>query len=166
MLCVLQSIKNKKKEAVVKRKKLHKEFNIYKKNSVVIKRLRVGKNKKHSPLSTFGRIFSLKVCSYGSVADAKFAAVVKVNHLNCSYPYPMLPLLVLSTSPPCTHCIVWRKVFNEELGAGGKRLGLCPQARWQVGRDKIYNYVGKYPLQHTTLSLVADATQTIVCAGP
>ena len=33
-------------------------------------------------------------------------------------------------------------MFNEELAEGGKELGLCPHARWQVGRDKVYNYAG------------------------
>jgi hypothetical protein len=62
----------------------------------------------------------------------------------------------------CFHlCCLPQQVVNEELaepGRDGKRklLGLNPQARWQVGRDRIYNYVGQVILLSRRLQSYAS----------
>ena len=87
------------------------------KRAVFIRKIRIGKNTKHSPLSTWGRIFALKVCNAGFVSDSKYQPLIEL--INKEF---------AENKPDQTRTL----------------LGLNPQALcgWQVGRDKAYNYAG------------------------
>ena len=85
------------------------------KRAVFIRKIRIGKNTKHSPLSTWGRIFALKVCNAGSVSDSKYQPLIQLINKELA-----------ENKPDQTRTL----------------LGLNPQARWQVGRDRAYNYAG------------------------
>lgn len=76
-MCV--QIATRKAAGLVKEKgKIVREFKRFKAKAVIIKKIRLGRNKKNSPITVWGRLFSLKVCSGGDIADAKFASTVRV----------------------------------------------------------------------------------------
>ena len=84
--------------ANVEKRKAVKERKEIEKRAVFIRKLRLGKNLKHSPISVFGRIFALKVCNRGNIPDSRYQAVVEVvslhplvSHVVCS------PLLLATT---------------------------------------------------------------------
>ena len=84
--------------ANVEKRKVVKERKELEKRAVFIRKLRLGKNLKHNPFSTFDRTFALKVCNCGNIPDSRYQAVVEVvslhplvSHVVCS------PLLLATT---------------------------------------------------------------------
>jgi len=85
-----------------KRKIVH-EFKRFKAKAVIIKKIRLGRNKKNSPITTWGRLFSLKLCSGGDIADAKFASTVQVlcpSPIACASHQLPVPLINCLCLPP------------------------------------------------------------------
>ena len=91
-----------------KRKIVH-EFKRFKAKAVIIKKIRLGRNKKNSPITIWGRLFSLKLCSGGDIADAKFASTVQVLCLlpiacaSHQLPVPLINCLCLSSIACASH---------------------------------------------------------------
>ena len=63
-----------------------------------IRKLRLGKNLKHNPISTFGRIFALKVCNCGNIPDSRYQAVVEVVSLHPLVSHVLCSPLLLATT--------------------------------------------------------------------
>jgi hypothetical protein len=80
-----------KRKAVKQRKEIEQR-------AVFIRNLRLGKNLKHSPISTFGRIFALKVCNRGNIPDSRYQAVVAVISLQPLVSHVVFSPLLLATT--------------------------------------------------------------------
>ena len=64
--------------ACSEKRKAVRQMNAVKAKAIFIKKMRLGKNKPHSPMTTWSRIFSLKVCNAGGVSDSKYQPLIQV----------------------------------------------------------------------------------------